>query len=318
MRFYKALIILALSCMGIGMTSAQPHCKLRPSMTCLLYPEGQNSDKGLEGACGPGTSNGMTGPEWMREDGALGAVSDSARIDIYFPEDPNGQMIIVCPGGAYEYVSSYNEGVYAADCLTGMGMTVGILKYRMPNGHWEVPLTDVHNAFRFCRANAEKWGVEQIGVMGFSAGGHLAATASNHFTDSITRPDFSILIYPVISMEEEITHKGTRNNLLGQDGQTPELLERYSLEKQVSEATPVTFMAHSTNDGGVPVENSIRYYRQLVDKGIDAEMHIYPYGGHGWGFNKDIYLGKGKDKLGYARNEFEASLKRWLDGIRKK
>lgn len=247
MKSIKYFATIAATLFAAIAVYAQPGCDLKPTQTFLLYPEGQNVEKGLEGALGPGESN----------------------------------------------------------------------------GHWEITLRDVQNAFRFCRANASRWGVNQIGVMGFSAGGHLAACTSNMFTDEITRPDFSILIYPVITMEWEYTHKGTRNNLLGKDEcwddqeLKAELVKRYSMEKNVTAATPQTFLAHSTDDKGVPVINSINYYNSLIENGVSAEMHIYPTGGHGWGFNKDIYIGKGKDKLGYARPEFEASLKRWLESIRK-
>lgn len=323
MKAIKYFTTIAATLFAAIAVYAQPGCDLKPTQTFLLYPEGQNVDKGLEGALGPGESNGLTGEEYLLANGANGNISDNARIDLYLPEKPNGQMVIVCPGGAYEYVAVYNEGVHVADWMTKNGITLAVVRYRMPNGHWEIPLRDVQNAFRFCRANASRWGVNQIGVMGFSAGGHLAACTSNMFTDEITRPDFSILIYPVITMDWEYTHEGTRNNLLGKDESwddqelKAELVERYSMEKNVTAATPQTFLAHSTDDKGVPVSNSINYYNSLIENGVSAEMHIYPTGGHGWGFNKDIYIGKGKDKLGYARQEFEASLKRWLESIRK-
>ena len=316
MKAIKYFITIAAGLLAAIAVNAQPGCDLKPTRTFMLYPEGQNSDKGLDGALGPGESNGLTGEEYLLPNGANGNISDNARIDLYLPENPNGQMIIVCPGGAYEYVAVYNEGVHVADWMTQNGITLAVVRYRMPNGHCEIPLRDVQNAFRFCRLNAPEWGVDQIGVMGFSARGHLAACTSNMFTDDTTRPDFSILIYPVITMDRTYTHEGTRNNLIGRNGDE-ELVRRYSMEKNVSENTPPTFIAHSTDDKGVPVLNSINYYNELVKNGVSAEMHIYPSGGHGWGFNKDIYIGKGKDKLGYARSEFEASLKRWLESIRK-
>lgn len=317
MKTIRYLITIAAALSAAIAVFAQPGCSLKPTETFLLYPEGQNVDKGLEGALGPGESNGLSGEEYLKESGANGNISDRARIDLYIPESPNEQMIIVCPGGAYEYVSVYNEGAYVADWMTRNGITLAVVRYRMPNGHREVPLRDIQNAFRFCRANAGKWGVSQIGVMGFSAGGHLAATTSNMFTDEVTRPDFSILIYPVITMDEQYTHKGTKRNLLGENP-SEEMVELYSMDKRVTSDTPPTFLAHSTDDKGVPVINSINYYMQLVENGVPAEMHIYPTGGHGWGFSADIYIGKGKDKLGYAREEFWTSLGRWLEGIRTK
>lgn len=312
---------------------AQINCKLKPNQTLLLYPEGQDVDKGLEGAQGPCVSNGCTKAEEINNNGNIGNITEPA-IDLYFPKKPNGQMVIVCPGGGYRIVSSWNEGVYVADWFLSKGISVCVVKYRLPFGHWEVPLTDVQNAFRYCRANAEQWGINQIGVMGFSAGGHLAASATNLFVDDITRPDFSILIYPVITMDWKYTHKGTRENLIGKDelwnnkdvkveeyekAQTKhaELQNRYSLEKQITEKTPVTFMAHCTDDKTVPVENSLMYYQKLVECNVPVEMHIFPTGGHGWGFSSEKFKGKGKDKFAYARDEFEEALYRWMEGIRK-
>lgn len=313
---------------------SQPNCKLRPSQTLQLYPDGQESDKGLEGASGPCTSNGFTNPETTSKEGNISYISDKARIDLYFPKKPNGQMAIVCPGGGYWIVSSWNEGTYVADWLTSQGITACVVKYRLPNGHDEIPLTDVQNAFRYCRSHAAEWGISQIGVMGFSAGGHLAASASTLYTDETTRPDFSVLIYPVISLEKDITHMGTRENLLGPDkiwndtdrkvdeyfeaqDKHEELILHYSLENQVTEDTPPTFIAHCTDDTTVPVENSLRYYSRLTGNRVPAEMHIYPTGGHGWGFSSEKFIGKGNDRLAYCRKEFETSLCRWLESLRK-
>lgn len=334
MKAIKYLLTIAATLVAAIAVYAQPGCSLKPTHTFRLYPEGQESDKGLEGALGPGESNGLSRDEYLEPNGANGNISDNARIDLYVPKRPNGQMVIVCPGGAYTYVAVYNEGTYVADWMTERGITLAVLRYRMPNGHWEVPLTDVHNAFRFCRAKASEWGIDQIGVMGFSAGGHLAACASNMFKDEVTRPDFSILIYPVITMEESYTHLGSRYNLIGHDdvwdnkeqtvteyekaqNMKAGLIQRYSMEKNVSENTPPTFLAHSSNDAGVPVANTINYYMQLVRHNVPAEMHIYPYGGHGWGFSSEKYKGKGNDKLGSDRKQFEMSLESWLEDLRK-
>lgn len=312
---------------------AQLNCKLKPNQTLLLYPEGQDVDKGLEGAQGPGVSNGCTKAEEINSNGNIGNITQPS-IDLYFPKKPNGQMVIVCPGGGYRIVSSWNEGVYVADWFLSKGISVCVVKYRLPFGHWEVPLNDVQNAFRYCRANAEEWGINQIGVMGFSAGGHLAASATNLYVDEVTRPDFSILIYPVITMDWKYTHKGTRENLIGKDelwnnkemkvaeyeqaqAQHAELQNRYSLERQVTDKTPVTFMAHCTDDKTVPVENSLMYYQKLVECNVPVEMHIFPTGGHGWGFSSEKFKGKGNDRFAYARGEFEDALYRWMQSIKK-
>lgn len=321
-------------------TAAQPKSKLRPSETVLLYGSSlvENTDPvvgdkvvsaGFDMLC----DNGLEGPERIKPSGNIGNISANARFDLYFPKKPNGQMVVVCPGGGYGIVSSYNEGVYVAEWMLSKGITVAVVKYRMPDGHWEVPLTDVQNTFRYCRAHASEWGVDQIGVMGFSAGGHLAASATNLFTDDVTRPDFSILIYPVITFGIE-THGGTKKALIGpkekwddrsktvavwEEDMTEygKLVAKYSLENQVTEKTPVSFIAHCTDDDAVPVENSIMYYRKLVSNGLDAEMHIFPRGGHGWGFSAEKYVGSGNDRFAYARPEFEQSLGRWLESLRK-
>ena len=125
-------------------------------------------------------------------------------------------MVISCPGGSYYNLSTWNEGVYLAKWMNDRGIACAVVKYRLPNGHWKVPLQDVQNAFRYCRFHAKEWGVSQIGVIGFSAGGHLASTVSTMYVDAVTKPDFSILIYPVISFSENVTHKGTKDNLIGE------------------------------------------------------------------------------------------------------
>ncbi len=333
----KTLMTLCAAIAAVA-AMAQPKTKLRPDETVLLYGAElvENTDpvvgKTLRSAGFEMTeSNGLTGPETINEHGTLGNISVNARIDLYFPKKASGQMVVVCPGGGYAYVSSYNEGVYAADWLTSKGITVAVVKYRMPNGHWEVPLTDVQNAFRYCREHAAEWGVDQIGVMGFSAGGHLAASATNLFVDDVTKPDFSVLIYPVILMDDEYTHKGTKFLLTGRPDKWNDksksvteweadmakysgLLERYSLDLQVNDNTPTSFIAHCTDDRTVPVENTLRYYRSLVEHNVPAEVHIYPKGGHGWGFStvKNV----GWDGLGYCREEYFNSLERWLKSLR--
>ena len=323
------LLVLA----GCGGPALSEYGTPLPSETLLLYPEGQETDKGLDGAMGPCVSNGWTGQEAIAENGDISDVTEPT-IDLYFPENPNGQMVIVCPGGGYWITSSWNEGLYVADWMLARGITVCVVEYRMPNGHWEIPLQDIQNAFRYCRAHAGEWGVNQIGVMGFSAGGHLAASTTNLFVDDITRPDFSVLIYPVISMDKTITHMGTRTNLIGKDdkwdnkdvtvaeyeaaqAKKAELETRYSLDLQVTEKTPASFIAHCTDDTVVPIENTIRYYRSLVKYRVPAELHIFPTGGHGWGFSSEKFVGKGEDRFVYARSEFEASLERWLESLRK-
>lgn len=327
--------------MAMSLAYAQPNTKLRPDETVLLYSD--NFEGNIDAVYGQKVtyagfemteSNGLSGPETLPENGNLGNISGLARCDLYFPKKPDGQMVVVCPGGGYGIVSSYNEGTYVADWFLSKGITVCVVKYRLPNGHWEVPLADVQNALRYCRAHAQEWGVDQIGVMGFSAGGHLAASATNLYVDDVTRPDFSILIYPVISLEHGITHEGTRSRLIGKDeiwndkdmkvteyeaaqNKHAELLKHYTLQNQITENTPTSFIAHCTDDTVVPVVNSIDYYMNLIECKVPVEMHIFPKGGHGWGFSSEKFKGKGSDVFSYARPQFEASLERWLKGLRK-
>ena len=220
------------------------------------------------------------------------------------PSKATGQAVVICPGGAYLGVAYTHEGIQVAQWMNERGITALMLRYRMPNGHHEIPLEDVHEAIRIARRNAPSWGVDphQVGVMGFSAGGHLASTASTHF-DERTRPDFSILIYPVITMGERYTHMGSRENLLGK-GYDAGLVERYSSERQVTPQTPPAFIALSDNDEVVPVRNSILYYDALKENGVPAELHVYPTGRHGWIGRFDYW------------DEYRAALLRWLGQVR--
>lgn len=310
-------------------SSAQQVEGLKPTQTVLLYADS------FEGNIDPvygeeiiyagfemQESNGLTGPETIDDKGTLKNVSDLARVDLYFPENPNGQMVVVCPGGGYTKLSTYKEGQYVAGWMMSKDISVAVVKHRLPDGHWNVPLEDVQNAFRYCRAHAEQWNVQQIGVIGFSAGGHLAACASNLYVDSVTRPDFSILIYPVITFDYNIYRSGTRPALIGPDekwvGQEEklnELAEYYSMEKRVGPDTPQTFISHSTNDKTL-VDNSLLYYKSLITHKVPVEMHIWKTGGHGWGFILEEHAGKVKDRLAAHREEFYAVLEQWLEGIR--
>ncbi len=204
--------------------------------------------------------------------------------------------VIICPGGGYAMVSYINEGDEIAKWLNSIGISAFVLKYRLPSdvimkNKTIGPLQDAQEAIRTIRRNAKKWNIapDKVGIIGFSAGGHLAATASTLYNDTIytsngisARPDFSILIYPVISMEDGITHNGSKINLLGENA-SKELIKKYSVNYQVNENTPPTFLAHSTNDDAVPVENSINYYLALKHHKVPAEMHLYENGGHGYG-----------------------------------
>lgn len=291
-----------------------------PTMTLKLYPQGQESDTGIveNGVAvtlGPGESNGISGGERSMRSGWIFNIGDSARMDIYLPgkeQNPNGQMVVVIPGGGYQFVSAGNEGQQVAKWLTERGIAACVVKYRLPNRHKQVPLTDVQNAFRYCRAHAGEWGVNQIGIIGFSAGGHLAAYASNFFSDSITRPDFSILVYPVITLERGITHEGTRQLLVGED---EDLIRAYSMENRVTANTPPTLLLLSADDTTVPPVSSLRYFEKLNVNHVMVQMCIFPSGGHGYGFTTPAL---GNDALGPHRDLFFENVSHFLEQVRLK
>lgn len=222
-----------------------------------------------------------------------------AELSIYLAEESlnTGTAVIVCPGGGYSHLAIEKEGHKVARWFNSLGVSTFVLKYRMPNDRTMKnksvgPLQDAQEAMRMVRSKAKEWKIDpaKIGIMGFSAGGHLASTLSTHFDDKVytsgysvsARPDFSILVYPVISMDEKITHMGSRKNLLGENA-SAENLKKYSNEKQVNAQTPPTFLIHTTVDKAVPVENSINYYLALKNHEVDAEMHLYEKGRHGMG-----------------------------------
>lgn len=231
------------------------------------------------------------------------------QIEVYLPNKriATGQAVIICPGGGYARLAYDWEGTDIAKLLNVHGIAAFVLKYRLPDSLSsshpdQVPLMDATQAIRIVRAKAKEFNIQpnHVGIMGFSAGGHLAATLSTQFDES-SRPDFSILIYPVISMDKAITHAGSRLNLIGAHP-TDEMIKKYSNELQVSFATPPSFLVHATDDTTVPVENSLRYYQALKDHKVPVEMHIYPSGGHGFG----LALGKG------ALEKWTTSLIDWI------
>ncbi len=250
------------------------------------------------------------------------------QIEVFLgaPKNANGQAVLICPGGGYGILAYDWEGYDIAKWLNSKGIAGIVLKYRLPSDASQVkkelsPLMDAQRAMRIIRANAKKWNIDpqKIGVMGFSAGGHLASTLGTHFDlgnpmadDTINqvscRPDFMILGYPVISMDSDVTHAGSKRNLLGENP-SKELETYYSNEKQVKEDTPPTFIFHSEDDNVVPIENSIRMYQELRDKKIPAEAHFFPTGGHGY-------------SLGLNTNETYSNwpiyCETWLKNINKK
>lgn len=250
---------------------------------------------------GAPNTNGLTGTQ---EDlnGGLVANVVTPSITVYRPSCPNGMAIIMCPGGGYARLAMAHEGYDMAPWLNAQGITYIVLKYRMPNGHREVPLSDAEQAIRHVRQHAAEWNVNpaRVGIMGASAGGHLAASLATLYGSDETRPDFQILFYPVITMGAD-THQGSRNNLLGENP-SDELVRDYSLENRVTSRTPQAFIMLSTDDTSVPPVNSINYYLALVKQKVPATLHAYPVGGHGWGF---------RDDFSYKR-QWTGELEKWL------
>jgi acetyl esterase/lipase len=242
-------------------------------------------------------------------------------IQVFLPSKRivRSEAVVICPGGGYWILAYDLEGEDIAKYFNSRGIVAIVLKYRLPDSESQpephkAPLMDAQRAMRLVRYNAEKWGIdpEKIGIMGFSAGGHLASTLSTHFDsgnpdseDPIERiscrPDFSVLVYPVISFTADYAHRGSAENLLGEEPD-PGLLKTFSNETQVTADTPPAILIHASDDSGVPVANSISYYEALIKNDISAEMHIYSYGKHGFG------LASGKGDL----SEWPDQVSRWI------
>lgn len=227
------------------------------------------------------------------------ADNDKPTVTVYPAERQKaaGAGIIICPGGGYGHLALSHEGRDIAEWMNELGVTAFVLKYRHRNmgyGH-PAPLLDAQRAVRFARANARRYRLDgdKIGIIGFSAGGHLASTVGTHFDDGrrdaadsvdrvSSRPDFMILVYPVIALASEYAHGGSKRNLLG-DKPNPKLVASLSNETQVTEKTPPTFLMHTGGDSAVPPENSVLFYLALRKANVPAELHIYEKGGHGFG-----------------------------------
>ncbi len=244
-------------------------------------------------------------------------------IEVYLPSksNANGKAMLIFPGGGYGILAYDWEGTDIAKFLNGKGIAGMVVKYRLPSSKSQtdkhnVPLIDAQRALRMVRSKAAEFHIDptKIGILGFSAGGHLASTLGTHFDDKVyeaidamdgesARPDFMALGYPVISFGE-MTHGGSKRNLIGENPK-PEMVDYFSNEKQVSENTPPTFLFHATDDVAVPVENSVLFYQALKAKGVSATMHIYPKGGHGFSLaRKDAHL------RGWTERMFE-----WMESL---
>ncbi|MFI5187971.1 MAG: alpha/beta hydrolase [Chitinophagales bacterium] len=213
-------------------------------------------------------------------------------------EKRNGAAVIICPGGGYAVLAAGHEGSDVAKAFNNAGVTAFVLRYRLPKEECMmnkayIPLMDAQEAIWFVRTHAKQYGIDEhkIGIMGFSAGGHLASTAGTHFNPvrkelaaANLRPDFMLLIYPVISFNDSIGHIDSRDNLLGKDPDK-NLVHLFSNEEQITPQTPPTFLVHASDDDAVNPENSIRFYQALLKYKIPAELHLYEHGGHGFGLH---------------------------------
>lgn len=248
---------------------------------------------------GPAEISGITEKETNYNNSWVTNVTEARMYAYIVPkEKSSGTAVLICPGGGYGGLAAEHEGSQFAAWLNSIGVSAFVLYYRMPNHHSEIPLTDAQTAIQIIREGAKKWNIDKhkIGIAGFSAGGHLASTAGTHFT-SKNRPDFMIVIYPVISM----TGDGTCQNLLGETP-SPLLINRFSNELRVTEETPPTFILAALDDDVVPVEHSLKFYNALQAKNIPSEIHTYDKGGHGFGMKKQ----------GLEIDNWTEVLKEWL------
>jgi acetyl esterase/lipase len=257
----------------------------------LLYPDGVPNSK-------PAPADYV---EKLDEKSFLSEVTVPTLIPYLVAKDKsNGTAVIICPGGGYVGLSMENEGSNIAKAFNKLGITAFILKSRLPSDSIMVdktigPFQDAQRAIQIVRQRAAEWGIDphKVGIIGFSAGGHLASTASTHFDKTVIdnkdninlRPDFAMLIYPVITFGPK-AHVASKENLVGKNA-SQELIDLYSNEKHVTANTPPTFLVAAEDDNVVPVENTLLFYQALLDNKVKAEMHIYPEGGHGFGlYNK--------------------------------
>ena len=227
-------------------------------------------------------------------------------LQVFLPEKGKGTgaAVVICPGGGYFVVVYDGEGVATAKELAKNGIAAFVLKYRLPDDSIEVdktiaPLQDAQQAIKLVRENAAKWGVDvhKVGIMGFSAGGHLASTVATHFDKPVIenanntnlRPDFQVLVYPVISLQDSLTHRDSRNNLLGKNS-SKQMIDFYSSELQVTVNTPPAYLTHAGDDKLVDVDNSIVYFEKLRHLKVPVEMHIYQKGDHGFIFKREGWM----------------------------
>jgi len=277
------------------------------SAPILLYPNGVPNSK-------PAPKDYV---EETDKSSFLYGVTIPTIIPYFAPKDKaNGAAVVICPGGGYIGLSMENEGTQIAAAFNKIGVTAFILKYRLPSDSVMVdqtigPLQDAQRAIQLVRQRATEWGIDtaRVGIIGFSAGGHLASTAATHFDKEVIenkkhislRPSFAVLVYPVITFGQW-AHVGSKENLIGKNAPQA-LVDLYSNEKQVTPNTPPTFLVHAQDDGLVPVQNSLMFYDAMLKNNVKGEIHIYQSGGHGFGLhNKE------------TKDDWFSSLAKWMDG----
>jgi len=280
----KQILISVLLILFCGALKAQEEIKLYPN--------------------GPRESNEIKVPESSNNPEYILNISEPRMVFYQAPkEKATGTAVVICPGGGYASVWHVKEGSEVAKWFNSLGVSAFVLFYRMPNGHATVPLTDAQTALKIVHKRAKEWNIDptKIGIMGFSAGGHLASTVGTHFKTNEERPSFMILGYPVVTMDSTLTHRGSRDNLLGKRP-SDELVNFYSNELQVTKKTPPTFIVHATDDKTVPVKNSIQLFEALKENKIEAELDTFAVGGHGFGMRK----------CGIPVDNWPELLKNWL------
>lgn len=229
---------------------------------------------------------------------------DTAWVKVFLPEKgkATGRAIVICPGGGYQHLAMEHEGTDWAPVFNNMGIAAIVLHYRMPHGDHRIPIEDAEQAMRLVRHNAKAWGINpnDVGIMGSSAGGHLASTIATH-SESDAKPNFQILFYPVITMDPAFTHQGSHDNLLGKKAKKKQEM-LYSNDTQVNRTTPRAWIALSDDDTVVLPANGFNYYFECYRHDVEASLHVYPSGGHGWGIRPAFRF----------HTEMMAELKAWL------
>ena len=223
-----------------------------------------------------------------------GDEKDKAELTVYLPDakKATGRAVVCCPGGGYTHLAMDHEGHQWATFFNSEGIALIVVKYRMPHGNYKIPISDAEEAMKTVRRNAEAWHINKndVGIMGFSAGGHLASTIATH-SKGDAAPNFQILFYPVITMDPAFTHKGSHDNFFGTNlskKQQKRLELEYSNDVQVNRTTSRAFIALSDDDRAVPAANGFNYYSELYRHDVPASLHIYPTGGHGWGYRESF------------------------------